>query len=257
MYHALMKGMLLGNRQLVSLVVVRNAQQCGSTRTVVGSSSCCLLPLVAIGKKIRMFGSSSNSNDPQISNKNKDDEDFPFPPLIPRPTWSVESLQLHVAHPPISSHELQQLAKRAVLLLVPPCSPTAPPHNDDHDSNDTQNAQLRQDLGNMMHLIQQVVATSSVSSATTTTSQPQQDAAADAAAQAAWIYDAPRGVTTSPLRKTAAHDDENNGSNDRMHQRQEAHVWKGMLEPKTTKVGAHSYFVIPTDVTTTTKKEGK
>lgn len=121
---------------------------------------------------------------------------------IPPPTWSIASLELDANHPPVSDETLQKLAKLSLL-----------------DVHQLHTAQLKQDLGNMMHLISIV-----------------QEFASDLPANEYDMYDRPRGVTTAPVRDDSV--DDNNG-----HAKQ---VWESLLKPKTTKRGGHDYFVIKT-----------
>jgi hypothetical protein len=123
-------------------------------------------------------------------------------------------LQLDIKHKPVSQEELSVLAKRALIRLPAP----------DNESSSSSMQKLRQDLGNMLHMIQQV-----------------QDFVADNADEPltdADIYDRPRGVKAAPVRRetSAAEEEEEEASQ----------VWESLLKPKTTAVGAHSYFVIAT-----------
>lgn len=103
--------------------------------------------------------------------------------------------------------EIEVLAKRALIALD-----EIDPHEQD---------QLRQDLGNMMHMIHQVSQFSCSESLTD-----------------AEIYDAPRGVTEAPVRHS---------SKPTESEEQEAkQVWESYLKPKTKNVGAHTYFEIAT-----------
>ena len=144
-------------------------------------------------KHIRCFSESGNGRKP------------PAKSLIPTPTWSVDSLELGKKHPPVSQQELQQLSKRALL-----------------DTRHLPVSELRQDLGNMLHMIRQVQSF-----------QPSEELSdVD-------LYDVPRGVKATPLRK-----DDKEG--DKRNVKEEKQVWESFLKPKTTSVGAHSYFVIAT-----------
>jgi Asp-tRNA(Asn)/Glu-tRNA(Gln) amidotransferase C subunit len=129
---------------------------------------------------------------------------------LPEPTWSVQDLELSKQHPPISEVELEKLAKRALLDLY---------HLDESTRND-----LRQDLGNMMHMIEQVK------------SFRHNDK--DIEWSDSDIYDKPRGVTAAPLRKDADTSKDTEAEHDP--------VWEKFLKPQTTKVGAHDYFIIET-----------
>ena len=135
---------------------------------------------------------------------------------LPSPTWSIASLQLHQKHEPVSREELSVLAKRALVSI---------PILDSMGCTD----QLRQDLGNMLHMIQQVQDFASE----TETSLTDAD-----------IYDRPRGVTAAPVHQAEADtkDDENN----HLEAEEAQKVWESFLKPKTTAVGNYSYFVVPT-----------
>lgn len=128
---------------------------------------------------------------------------------LPEPTWSISDLELSKQHEPISEEELQQLAKRALL--------------DMDQLEDAQRQQLRQDLGNLMHVIEQV----------------QSFDHGDSELTDADIYDKPRGVTVAPLREDETEQDEQLDETAKK-------VWDSFLEPNTTKKGAHSYFSIDT-----------
>jgi hypothetical protein len=139
---------------------------------------------------------------------------------LPPPTWSISSLKLDQQHAPVSEEELSILAKRALINLP----------SDDKSSHQLDTKQLRQDLGNMIHMIQQV-----------------QDFATDTAGLTdEHIYDRPRGVTSAPVRRTSSTTEED----------QEAEqVWDSLLKPKTTPVGAHPYFVIATNIEKSIQKK--
>jgi hypothetical protein len=131
---------------------------------------------------------------------------------LPEPTWSVQDLELSKQHPPISVVELEKLAKRALLDLS---------HLDESTRDD-----LRQDVGNMMHMIGQVQ------------SFRQNDKGIDELSDGD-IYDKPRGVTTAPLRK----DGDSCNKDTKVDHDQ---VCEKFLRPQTTKIGAHDYFSIET-----------
>ena len=128
---------------------------------------------------------------------------------LPNPTWSVQDLELSKQHEPISQIELERLAKRAVLDL--------------NQLDESTRNQLCQDLGNMMHMIEQVLSF-----------QHNDEHVVESV-----IYDAPRGVTAAPLRK----DSDNDGDTVEDYKQ----VWESFLKPQTTKIGAHDYFSIETD----------
>ena len=144
---------------------------------------------------------------------------------LPDPTWPLQDLGLSKHHPPISETELKKLAKRALLDLHP---------FDDTDNNTTGTTreQLRQDLGNMMHMIEQVQSFEF----NTKDARFLEDQAD--------IYDKPRGVVAAPLRRDI--DDGVDGSRKEEEEIQAKEVFESFLQPQTTKVGAHNYFSIET-----------
>ena len=129
---------------------------------------------------------------------------------LPSPTWSISSLELDQKHEPISREELSVLAKRALISVS---------LLDSMNRTD----ELRQDLGNMIHMIQQVQDFA--------TAETELLSDAD-------IYDKPRGVKATPTRS------EDCGS--ALEEEEAKQVWDSFLKPKTTAVGAHSYFAIAT-----------
>jgi len=135
---------------------------------------------------------------------------------IPAPTWSIASLQLDQNHEPASQSEFETLCKRA---LIDPSTVPSPP-------------KLRQDLGNMLHMIQQIVDDTTITvnhQHTATNSIDLEDPAV--------LYDVPRGVTEAPLRRDDAVQTNNNNM-----QSSSCFVW----QPKLKRSGAHQYFEIVT-----------
>jgi hypothetical protein len=142
----------------------------------------------------------------------------PHPPPyteLPSPTWSIGDLQLDQKHEPVSITELAVLAKRALISL---------PLLDSMKRTD----QLRQDLGNMLHMIRQVQGFAETAEESLTDAD---------------IYDRPRGVRAAPVR--GVHGDENE-ARVTLEQEEARQVWETLLKPKTTALGSHSYFVIAT-----------
>lgn len=148
---------------------------------------------------------------------------------IPKPTWSISSLQLHEPHPPASMEELQILAKRSILDL--------------RQFNDETKRQLCQDLGNMLHMMKQV---QNFQSTTTTALSDMKDCDPNV------IYDHPRGVTEAPFRidddsatklrpYTVNHEKEDEVRLSQL-------VRESYLEPKMKRVGGHQYFEIITAI---------
>lgn len=170
---------------------------------------------------------------------------------LPEPTWSVNSLELNKNHKPMEYNELKVLAKRAIIDL--------------HYLSKTNKMSidtLRQDVGNMMHMIQNI----------TTTSNNKQQQNDDNSMTCQDIYDRPRGVTTAPIRATipitqSKKNIDNNmiqvATNDTSVNNNFYHItnasctstdkqdnkklWDQYIKPtKMKSVGGHYYFVIPT-----------
>jgi len=142
--------------------------------------------------------------------------------LVPPPTWSIASLELDKQHEPlISDEEFRRLAKLALL-----------------DVRKLPVDRLKRDLSNMMHMIRQVQSF-----------QTEGDEDEDFDQYGVDLYDVPRGVTSAPLRRHGNDDDVGEtttsaASDD--HREESDRVWESLLKPKTTLVGAHSYFAIAT-----------
>lgn len=133
-------------------------------------------------------------------------------PTVPKPTWSVKSLQLDHQHEPVSEETLQKLSRRALI--------------DVSQLSQSRQDQLRQDLGNMLHLIDRV---QQVGERCKIHEQGLSDAD---------MYDVPRGVTSIPLRQT---------EHPSVEEEQEAkHVFESLMKDKTVQVGAHTYFEVVT-----------
>lgn len=128
---------------------------------------------------------------------------------FPDPTWSIADLRLDQRHEPMSQAGMEVLAKRALIDLA------------EIDSNIQ--LQLRQDLGNMMHMIHQVSEFSC----------PEIDALSDAD-----IYDIPRGVIEAPVRYSL--------KPTQSDEQEAKQVWESFLKTQTKNVGAHTYFEIAT-----------
>ena len=161
---------------------------------------------------------------------------------LPDPTWSLQELELSKQHAPISDTELQTLAKRALLDLTSldeklTTTTTA--------SSTTTREQLRQDLGNMMHMIEQVQSFDfdKMDANNNDTKSLLEDQAS--------IYDTPRGVVAAPLRPDNNNDDSEESIVEAEENQKEAkRVFESFLQPQTTKVGAHNYFSIETKTQT-------
>jgi hypothetical protein len=150
-------------------------------------------------------------------------------PIIPAPTWSLQSLGLSQTHAPVSDQELSRLTKRAVFIDLSAM--------DSHsNSSSNSNTSLAQELGNMMHMIQQVQSLLPGN---------EMEHLTDAA-----IYDVPRGVTCAPVRRPedTSNQDATTSSTTPHNAAQPNRPawWESFLKPHTTTVGAHSYFAVVT-----------
>jgi hypothetical protein len=153
---------------------------------------------------------------------------------IPSPTWSIKDLELTSTHPPLPQEELERLA-RLVLIDI------------NNDNNDDDMDSLKQDLGNMIHMIQHVteydgknkhVGDVSIASEEQQTDENDPTYGRDAGS----IYDAVRGVKSIPLRKGIEDDPLQEGDT-----KQAQEVWDNFLQPKTiNRGGGHAYFAIET-----------
>ena len=158
-------------------------------------------------------GSSSSQNTSKHQNA-----DHPLS-YIPEPTWSIKSLELDFKHAKLPPDQVQRLAHLALLdldqLLLP------------NSKND-----LEQDLGNMMHMVEQVSDFVKDPSNKELFTIPQVDDA--------FQYDYVRGVTSAPYRSVQAPPDAQDLED-------AARVWGTYLEPSTTlQGGSHQYFSIST-----------
>jgi hypothetical protein len=102
---------------------------------------------------------------------------------------------------------------------------------------------LAQDLGNMVHMMATIdVAESESELESTTRSDATRsgDATTMSSDRAQRGYDLPRHATGRGRLAALPHDAP------ARHQETAAFVWKSFLAPHTQRVGAHSYFVLPT-----------
>ena len=154
---------------------------------------------------------------------------------IPKPTWSIQSLQLHESHAPADMKELEILAKRSVLDLR-------------QFDNETKQ-QLRQDLGNMLHMMKQVQRFQS----TKTVEERQDDDDDDDQNNPIMLYDVPRGVTEAPFRidaniTTTSSEVISSPADDREGHQISQSVRESYLAPNMTRVGGHLYYEIVTSI---------
>ena len=196
--------------------------------------------------------SSSSSSPSTLNSNSSNNQKHRSYQFIPSPTWSVQDLELTLSHPPLPEEEFKKLA-RLVLLDVSSSSIISSSSND--DNNDS----LRQDLGNMLHMIQQVTeyqyppSTKSSSSSrsgsnSSCNSNNVHDGYDTVDSGATYddgskIYDAVRGVKAAPLRRGIENDPLQLSD---AAQAQE--VWENFVQPKTMrKGGSHVYFAIKTN----------
>jgi hypothetical protein len=158
-------------------------------------------------------------------------------PYLPEPTWSVQDLQLE-SSTLISEEELHKLSRRSLLLF---------------SKAQLESSTLRQDLSNMMHMINQLQSFQDEKDTGKQGTMPLELSDVE-------IYDAVRGVTSAPLRSSdRGGDDDEYDTQQQKHHQQQKHqqVWDKLLRPKMIrKGGGHEYFSIVTSrVATSTKKE--
>jgi hypothetical protein len=139
---------------------------------------------------------------------------------IPEPTWSIASLELDQQHTPVTRSELERLAKRAVIDLSL------------LDSKDDQLGipQLCQNVGNMMHMMNQV-------------QEFVETIASNDSMSAETLYDAPRGITL-PTTSTSSENATSDG--DWPDRDVSLAVRQSYWGPRLKRVGGHEYFEIVT-----------
>jgi hypothetical protein len=147
---------------------------------------------------------------------------------VPQPTWSVQDLELTSTHVPITQQELEKLAR---LVLVDMSANSS-------DGDDKTTDSLKQDLGDMIHMIQHVTdCQESIGKGVADARNNKND---DPTASAA-IYDTARGVRGIPLRKVIEEDP---------LQAQDASqaqvISETVLHSKMVRRGGHEYFAIET-----------
>ena len=135
--------------------------------------------------------------------------------FIPPPTWAIASLGLDRNHSPVSSEELQTLCKRA---LLDPCLWS----NEETDA-------LRQDLGNMLHMVHKVRDDARIE-------ELANDMMAEIGSDS--YYDVPRIVKDAPTRE------DDDASSELAADAQ--NVLKSFLRPSMKQHGVHHYFEIVT-----------
>mmetsp|Transcript_11818 Transcript_11818/g.33940 ORF Transcript_11818/g.33940 Transcript_11818/m.33940 type:complete len:261 (-) Transcript_11818:216-998(-) len=160
---------------------------------------------------------------------------------VPFPTWSVEDLELTSPHNPIPRQEMERLTRLALIDVS---------GNRSNDNLDT--LLLHQDLGNMLHMIQNVTeyryqqpqgeTTIDTRSKRDTSCDASCDASCDNIACSGKIYDSVRGVGAIPLRKRITEDP--------LHEQdavQAQEIRATFIQPKSIRRGGgHVYFSIKT-----------
>jgi hypothetical protein len=174
---------------------------------------------------------TTTSPAPSVRPSSRSSSSFRF---VPTPTWSVkEDLALHERHDIVDAATFRRLCRRACLSM---------PDEDDRTIS------LRQDVGNMMHMMNRVVEALALitphddaakqqpppNGRTTVTSNETSSDDNNNDKEAANIYDRPRGVTSAPVAVATAAD---NNDDDK--------VWlRTLRDNKMTRVGGHYYFEI-------------
>jgi hypothetical protein len=170
----------------------------------------------------RLFATNSANEQQQQQHKH-----------ISSPTWSIKDLELTSTHPPLPQEELERLA-RLVLIDI------------NNDNNDDDLDSLKQDLGNMIHMIQHVTEydgkNKHAGDISIASDEQNDENDPTYGRDPGSIYDAVRGVKSIPLRKGIDDDPLQEGDT---NQAQE--VWDNFLQPKTiNRGGGHAYFAIET-----------
>lgn len=151
---------------------------------------------------------------------------------IPQPTWSVQALELTSTHTSITQNELERLAR---LVLVDVCRNSN--HRDDQSIDS-----LKQDLGNMLQMIQHVTMHIS-QEPTLKDGVDTRDNDKDDAASSVATYDIIRGVRGIKLRKAIEHDPLQTQD---AAQAQDIFSGKNLLSKMVLRGGGHKYFAIET-----------
>lgn len=156
---------------------------------------------------------------------------------VPQPTWSVQDLELTSTHVPITQQELDRLAR---LVLVDMSENSS---NSDDETIDS----LKQDLGDMLHMIQHVTEhdCQEIIGKDVADARYNNNDDKDEPTGSATIYDTTRGVRGIPLRK---------GIEEDPLQAQDASqaqvISETVLHSKMVRRGGgHEYFAIETTET--------
>jgi hypothetical protein len=154
--------------------------------------------------------------------------------FVPHPTWSVtDDLALNERHAKIDVATFRLLCRRACLLPL-----------EEEEDDDDDNSTLRQDVGNMMHMMNQVVrAVSEI---------PRDD---DKKYSISDIYDRPRGVTAAPEvveAATVADEESSSAASVDVDASTDKSWLETMRDSKMKRVGGHYYFEIETTTSSKT-----
>lgn len=151
---------------------------------------------------------------------------------IPQPTWSVQDLELTSTHTSITQKELERLAKLVLVDVY---------RNSNHRDDQSLDS-LKQDLGNMLHMIQHVAMHISqepiFKDGVDTRDNNKDDAAISVA-----TYDTVRGVRGIKLRKAIENDPLQTQD---AAQAQDIISGKNLLSKMVRRGGGHQYFAIET-----------
>ena len=151
---------------------------------------------------------------------------------IPQPTWSLKNLKLTSTHIPITQQELERLAQ---LVLVDMS-------RNSNMRDDETIVSLKQDLGDMFHMIQHISESDCWKSKTKDVVDTRNIDDKDDPTISARIYDIVKGVRGIPLRNVTEEDPLQ--AQDAVQARA---VWEVFLQSKMIRRdGGHQYFSIET-----------
>jgi hypothetical protein len=111
--------------------------------------------------------------------------------------------------------------------------------------DDDNQAQLRQDLGNMLHMMEQQVVEAAV-----VQDERDNDSGSSSPVDPVELYDVPRGVQEAPVRDGSTKELVETEPQPQMDDA----VYENLLQPKMTQEGAHRYFDIMTGRSVKQKK---
>lgn len=164
---------------------------------------------------------------------------------IPAPTWSMtDHLPLGVRQQPLPLDQWHALCRRAGVW----------PGSAEEENDNNNNLQLRQNLGNWMHLVEQVLhfreeeeegSDDGAANGPTTTLPRSSPLVDDSDAAVRWTYDLPRGLDGIHPMGDTGNDDEN--EDDSEHESLVSdRVRESLLRHRAVQLGGHSYFAVRT-----------